>query len=281
MFLDTVKKQMGILNKLVQFGGLVPLDRALEIGRIIVEWVVVPAHAEEWPERPDEYYISMFGDVVLLFGRAGERERRVSDVPGLSMFKEKEQRVTKWAEQVVDDYAAPNWLIVSSLLRALSPSRGDGWALSEDGANSLRRRLAERLFEVYVAGDGALVSALRDKLFLNYEFLQLFFLHPEYGQQRTRFTQRVIDKADTDDSLRLRSAVILTLVHGDPDPFTELQRKFAVHREQNKGRYDMSLVIPALQRWQDQPLPDPVVAAAFQRLLAEYGRRADGKKGPE
>jgi len=66
-------------------------------------------------------------------------------------------------------------------------------------------------------------------------------------------------------------------------PIVELRRRGwsvrRIARELSERCYDMFLVVPALKRWQSQPLPGPEVAGAFQRLLAEYVPGADAEKG--
>ena len=280
MFLSTVEKQTGVLNKFVQFGGLLHLDRALEIGRIIVDWVAVPEHAAQWHETPYRYYTAMFADVADLFGRAGDREGRQTNSSRVAFFKGKAGSVVKWAEDITDYYAVSNWLLPWSLLEMLSPSKvsstnGNGWRLSSKSANVLRDRLAERLVEKYVLGDGVLTSAMGDEDSLNREFLTLFTRHPEYEKHRTAFTQRLIDEAEEDDSLRVRAALILALVACRiPSPHGS-KRRYTVDQERNAERYDMRLVVPALKRWKGAALPDKLVAEALDELLSKY----DSPKG--
>jgi len=271
MFLATAEKQTGILNKLVQFAALLTLDRALEIGRIIVDWIAVPEHVERLDQAPAQYRNTMCANILHLLGRAGEHDHRAKRTRLPSFYEDKEQLVVDWVGTIIDDYAGVTWQVPWALMGLLQRDRGSEWGLSRGSINDLAGRMAKELVEKYVMGDSSMATALDTSLEMNCEFLRLLAFHPRHDQHRTELTGQLVREAGSDASLRLRSAIIWTLIECRQQASSPAETECVVKSEENDRRYDMAVLVPALERWRGHSPLEPMVNAALMAVLKAHG----------
>ncbi|NQT94441.1 MAG: hypothetical protein HQ559_16920 [Lentisphaerae bacterium] len=275
-FLDTVEKQTGILNKLVQFAALVPLEKVLDVGGIIVDWVAVPEHADDWLEPRNRYCSAMNLDVVRLICRSVSYECRSNRLDYLGSLGEKEQRVVEWVGEIVDTYGAIDWLLVHSLLRHLSGQTGERWSPGADSVHALTRRLRERLAEAYVIGDAPLISGMTDDGSLDQLFLRLLGSAPVFTEHRDEFTRQLVEEAGSDRTQRLWSAAILNLVRRVENPSATIGYDYRFRRTECERQYDMEVLLDALRSVDGHVEFDSDVARALEVVLTESSRDEGG-----
>lgn len=270
MFLDSLEKLGGPLEKLVQFGHLLSLEKAMAICDVILDWMADPRRTRAWcaelPELVSYYDPSMYhlGEVVKAAGRQAGTKNAADTV-------------ARWLEQVIDRYSQSAWQIPGTLLARLALGAFDACGIKEAEAQALARRLAGALRRDYIDGNRPLLEAIGQDLFSVYGFVQCLRADAEeYAAIRRQLTERLLDQADQDQTHRLKQSVVICLVQtahrgtGDPEPPLEAYR-FPVDGKENDRALELALVIPALRRWASVELPDPRARKAFAAVRQHYG----------
>jgi len=278
MYLDSMEKLTGPLNKFVQFAGLLSLDKALRACDVIVAWAATPGHALQWAS-PHDCYLSMMVDVHHIIGRSDAcLPQRIEDT--VNVHETREQRIVAWLEAKIDEYGPKAWAVPEALLRLVTPSASDSWSLRADTATALWHRLAEVLRQTFVEREHPMLGAVAEERFAIYGFLHALRVHKDYADFRTVFTRKMVEQADADTTHRLKASLIISLVSSQ-HPATDGEcpadaYTFSVQKKENEKGFDMTLVLPALMRWAGLALPDPVAGRAFDVLKEAYGLQTPG-----
>jgi hypothetical protein len=268
-YLDTLENLTGPLNKLVEFAALLSLDRALELADLMTEWTATPDNVQLWPDRR-EFYPAMMRDVYKIIAASDTRFPHTFD-DGVGAARE--DATGDWLRGVVEEHTSRSWPTVFALLHLIEPGADKPWSVSRDTMKSLRQRFSENLRKAFLLARQSLMPTTVEYPGALSEFVVALHWHEEYDGFRAELTAYVIEQADADETHRLKSEVVYSLGEYDrvaPSNGPKSVSVFTPKREDNEQLYEMSMILPALNRWAALTLPDPVVNLAFEQLRHAY-----------
>ena len=255
-YLASLEKITGPLNKVVQFASVLRPEIALSICDTIMAWVAVPEHAEVW-QRPGDYVYEMMRDVFFILTRSSDQAM-----------------IIEWARDRILQYGGCRPLVIGELLTDLTRQDGSApFLLTTADAAELWGMLAEVMRAAFVMGSTPILPALGHGASLH-RFVGFLQEHADYESLRPELTRKLIDQADHEEEPEMRKRMILSLVSarypavaGEPPPESYT---FSVDTAKNEGKYDMALLVPALERWGKQGFADKVAEGAFAEVSRAY-----------
>ncbi len=268
LYLDSLEKLTGPLNKVVQFAGLIRPGLAYQICDTMLDWIADPAHAMIWPE-PERFLIQTLPDVFAIVDQAGRAlERRIAR-DATADERAADERWT-WIEAVVRRY------MPTAPLLSLNFARGCG----EKGYMHAVEHLASLVFaefrQNFIENGLPLLPGLAISRFsLAWLLGDLHFIvaNEDYSAIRSDLTKKLIAETEAPNGQQMTQRIIFSLVEtSQPARSGEIQLEeyqFNVNQTGNEARYDMSVMLPVLKNW-PAAQADPLTEKALAYLKEGY-----------
>lgn len=256
LYLDSHEKLTGLLNKFVQFAGLLSRNVAYQVCDNMLAWLAKPESANLWPE-PERFVMDVMPDVISIITLSGTPDK---DVLAITQQQPQEK---DWFGEKIEQYGGNAPFVAIDLTE---------YAIKDGLANQEHvNRLCMCLRREFVVGGRTFLPML---LFCRYSlgwFLESLKKCADYGSFRTQLTEKLISEADKDTSGELRERIILSLVGvswpaGSRNPPIE-SYTISVDKQKNEQTYDMGLLLPVLKKWRSVRCTDQVAEAALSYLV--------------
>lgn len=252
LYLDSLQKLTGPLNKVVQFAGLLTPELAYQIGDVILDWIADPAHAAVWPE-PEKFMIRMLPDVLTLADQAANRVQAQERHAALEEQKVEERLADgrlKWTQTVIGKHMPTAPLLA---LAFAVESAKSGWGPT---AEQLSSTVFNEFKKNLLSTSGRFLPGLAISRF-SLAWLLNDLVHvvrqEDYLASKSDITRAILSEAQGPGEEQMIERVIFSLLHmffpaRDGEIRVEDYR-LSVNQAENEARYDMTLILPALKHW--------------------------------
>jgi len=264
LYLDSQEKLTGLLNKLVQFSGLIPRRLAYEICETILYWLSEPEHAKDWPE-PERLIYDVLSDVFTIVDNAGSRQR-VPEIDDGAADKREE-----WLTKEVQLHTRKAPFLAVTIVEG---AKEKGYKGAEKLPDVFLKRFEAEFVQNKVQDRRRLLPLLSISRFALAWLMDDIRKYLGYKDIKASFTQKILAEAENESGTDLKERIIFSLVTTTtPARSGEIrteEHQFSVEKGKNEQKYDMSSITDALKKWYAVKWSDEIAKRAFSRLQRAY-----------